>query len=67
MRRDPSPWCANIERPPDVVGNDTGVRAVTDANGFYEFTGLDAGAYGVMEVHPPEWLDGIDMPGNRAR
>ena len=45
-------------------GIDTGLRATTDANGFYKFTNLAAGTYTVVEVHPAGWLDGKDTPGN---
>ncbi len=45
-------------------GSDTGQRALTDANGYYEFTNLDAGTYAVAEVQPTGWLDGKDTPGN---
>jgi protocatechuate 3,4-dioxygenase beta subunit len=48
----------------DGSGNDTGVRATTDAAGFYKFNNLAAGKYAVMEIHPSGWLDGIDTPGN---
>ncbi len=48
----------------DDAGNDTGRRAVTNPQGFYEFTNLAAGKYAVMEVQPTGWLDGIDTPGN---
>jgi protocatechuate 3,4-dioxygenase beta subunit len=48
----------------DASGNDTGLRATTDANGFYKFTKLAKGTYAVVEVHPAGWLDGIDTPGN---
>jgi protocatechuate 3,4-dioxygenase beta subunit len=48
----------------DAGGNDTGVRATTDAAGFYTFHNLAAGTYSVMEIHPAGWLDGIDTPGN---
>ena len=39
------------------------IRALTDANGFYEFTGLLAGQYSVYEFQPEEYLDGVDTPG----
>jgi protocatechuate 3,4-dioxygenase beta subunit len=45
-------------------GNDTGLRATTDATGFYKFNNLAAGKYAMMEIHPAGWLDGIDTPGN---
>ncbi len=48
----------------DENGVDTGLRATTDATGFYKFNNLRAGKYSVMEVHPGGWLDGIDTPGN---
>ena len=48
----------------DANGNDTGKRAITDANGAYKFTDLAAGKYSVMEIQPRGWLDGIDTPGN---
>ena len=48
----------------DGNGNDTGLRATTDATGFYKFNNLAAGKYAVMEIHPAGWLDGIDTPGN---
>ncbi len=48
----------------DGNGNDTGRRAVTNSEGYYEFANLAAGEYAVMEVQPDGWLDGIDTPGN---
>ncbi len=48
----------------DENGIDTGLRATTDATGFYKFNNLHAGKYAVMEVQPGGWLDGIDTPGN---
>ncbi len=36
----------------DANGNDTGMRATTDANGYYKFTNLAKGTYTVVEVHP---------------
>src|SRR5690606_36297042 len=48
----------------DAEGNDTGLRATTNAAGYYEFTNLAAGTYAVVEVHPSAWLDGKDTPGN---
>lgn len=48
----------------DADGNDTGKRAVTDAQGYYQFTNLAPGKYAVMEVHPAGWLDGKDTAGS---
>ncbi len=35
----------------------------TDVNGFYEFTGLSAGKYRVVESQPGGWLDGKESVG----
>jgi serine-aspartate repeat-containing protein C/D/E len=48
----------------DASGNDTGLRATTNAQGFYKFNDLAAGKYTVVEIHPSGWLDGKDTPGN---
>lgn len=41
------------------------VRTTTDANGFYEFTGLrSGGSYAVFEIQPDGYFDGIDTPGS---
>ncbi len=48
----------------DAAGQDTGLLATTDANGYYQFTNLAAGTYAVMEAQPTGWLDGLDTPGN---
>ncbi|MFV2069390.1 MAG: collagen binding domain-containing protein, partial [Pirellulales bacterium] len=54
----------------DAQGNDTGRRAVTSSDpatlGYYEFTNLDQGTYGVAERQPVGYLDGIDTPGSRG-
>ncbi|HBJ35416.1 MAG TPA: fibrinogen-binding protein [Planctomycetaceae bacterium] len=39
------------------------IEVVTDANGFYEFTGIRAGAYHVYQVQPEGFIDGLDSPG----
>jgi protocatechuate 3,4-dioxygenase beta subunit len=48
----------------DGNGNDTGLTATTNAQGFYKFNNLRAGKYTVVEIHPAGWLDGKDTPGN---
>ncbi|TWT90560.1 Serine-aspartate repeat-containing protein D precursor [Pseudobythopirellula maris] len=45
-------------------GSATGATTTTDANGYYEFTGLEAGVYGVMETQPAGWFDGKDTAGS---
>ncbi|MCA9189016.1 MAG: carboxypeptidase regulatory-like domain-containing protein, partial [Planctomycetales bacterium] len=39
------------------------IRTVTDARGFYEFKGLPRGSYAVYEIHPEDYVDGVDTPG----
>ncbi len=46
----------------DNVGNP--ITAVTDANGYYEFTGLYPGVYTIYQDHPDGYIDGIDTPGS---
>ena len=45
-------------------GNATGQTTVTDANGFYSFTGLMPGQYGVAEDQPTAFDDGKDQVGS---
>jgi hypothetical protein len=40
------------------------IRAVTNADGFYEFRGLPAGNYAVVQVQPSGYVDGLDTPGS---
>ncbi len=40
------------------------IRVQTDANGFYEFTGLRPGTYHVYQVQPDDYIDGLDVPGS---
>jgi protocatechuate 3,4-dioxygenase beta subunit len=42
------------------------IRTVTDANGFYEFAGLQWGNYAVYQMHPDEYLDWRDTPGTQS-
>ncbi|MEM8865309.1 MAG: SdrD B-like domain-containing protein, partial [Planctomycetota bacterium] len=44
-------------------GVDTGRTAITNEQGYYQFTDLDEGKYAVMEVQPTGWYDGKDTPG----
>ncbi len=47
----------------DAVGGPTGVWAVTAADGSYRFADLAPGTYGLAEVQPDGYLDGLDTPG----
>ncbi len=48
----------------DSNGQPTGTTATTNAQGYYEFTGLRPGTYGVSENQPAGYLDGLDTPGS---
>jgi hypothetical protein len=45
-------------------GQLTGDSTTTDSTGFYRFTALRPGTYGVGEVQPAGYLDGFDTPGS---
>ena len=47
----------------DANGLATGKTTVTDATGYYEFTNLRPGTYGVGEVQPAGYYDGLDAAG----
>ena len=47
----------------DANGNSTGLTTVTDSTGFYSFTNLRPGTYGVSETQPAGYLDGLDTAG----
>jgi protocatechuate 3,4-dioxygenase beta subunit len=66
---DDTPLAGVVLRLGDADGNfltDGGgnfIQTTTDANGFYQFTGLDADTYTVFQIHPSGYLDSIDTPG----
>jgi hypothetical protein len=37
---------------------------ITDSIGRYEFTGLEAGIYGVRQIQPVQFVDGLDTVGS---
>lgn len=39
------------------------VQVMTDANGYYQFTGLREGSYAIIQVQPTGYLDNLDTPG----
>ncbi len=47
----------------DAVGGPTGLWALTDADGAYQFANLAPATYGLAEVQPQGYLDGLDSPG----
>lgn len=48
---------------PGVYGGDR-VRVQSNAEGYYEFTGLKPGEYHVYQVQPEGYFDGLDTPGS---
>jgi len=38
----------------------------TDANGYYEFDGLEAGLYTVRQIQPTDYIDSIDTAGTTS-
>jgi uncharacterized repeat protein (TIGR01451 family)/fimbrial isopeptide formation D2 family protein len=44
----------------DVLGNPVSITVVTDADGRYEFTDLNAGVYTLTQTQPIGFVDGID-------
>ena len=48
----------------DAAGNPTGLTTSTDATGYYCFTELPPGTYGVTETQPAGYHDGLDMAGD---
>lgn len=40
------------------------IQVVTDANGFYQFTGLRAGDYHVYQLQPDGYIDSLDTAGS---
>jgi hypothetical protein len=49
----------------DDLGNNVVLTTTTDANGFYQFTGLRAGTYTILETQPADntLMDGADYVG----
>ncbi|GIX00819.1 MAG: hypothetical protein KatS3mg111_4151 [Pirellulaceae bacterium] len=39
------------------------IEVTTDAHGFFSFRGIRAGSYHIYEMHPSDFVDGIDTPG----
>jgi protocatechuate 3,4-dioxygenase beta subunit len=50
----------------DASGNSTGLTTVTDSDGYYSFTDLRPGTYGVAETQPSGYLDGLDAAGTHG-
>jgi serine-aspartate repeat-containing protein C/D/E len=42
------------------------IRVVTDGSGFYQFRGLPAGSYAVIQMQPAGYVDGLDTPGTQG-
>ena len=39
------------------------IRVITDADGYFEFSGLPPGTYHLYQIQPEGWIDGLDTPG----
>lgn len=50
----------------DANGNFTGITVITDANGFYSFTGLRPGTYGIHEIQPANYFNGCVTVGSHG-
>ncbi|MEN6459310.1 MAG: SdrD B-like domain-containing protein [Thermoguttaceae bacterium] len=48
----------------DSNGNE--ITTTTDANGYYEFTGLRPGEYSIVESQPENYVPGIDTAGSNG-
>ncbi|MGQ9576313.1 MAG: SdrD B-like domain-containing protein [Thermoguttaceae bacterium] len=42
------------------------MTAITNADGYYEFTGLRPGMYTIIETHPAGYVDGLDTAGSKG-
>ena len=51
---------------PGTYDADAPIRVTTNEEGFYEFTGLRAGAYHVFQVQPEEFTDSLDTAGTNG-
>jgi serine-aspartate repeat-containing protein C/D/E len=40
------------------------IEVVTDANGYFEFSGLRSGTYHIYQSQPEGYVDGLDSPGS---
>ncbi|HBO45756.1 MAG TPA: hypothetical protein DD670_17895, partial [Planctomycetaceae bacterium] len=47
----------------DQYGNETGRTILTNEDGRYCFNNLEPGTYGIREIHPTQYADGLDTPG----
>ncbi len=48
----------------DSSGNP--ITTTTDANGYYEFTGLRPGVYSIVEAQPSQYVPGVDTAGSKG-
>src|SRR5690606_33654206 len=48
---------------PVLDANGNPITAVTDSEGYYQFTNLVPGTYSVFELQPAGYDDGVDTPG----
>ena len=48
------------------IGQNVVLTAVTDSNGYYQFTSLRPGTYALLETQPTDYADGIDSVGSQG-
>ena len=46
--------------------NGNPITTTSDANGYYEFTGLRPGVYSIVEAQPSQYVPGIDTAGSKG-
>ncbi len=42
------------------------IQVTTDANGYFEFAGLQGGVYHIFQIQPDGFEDGLDTPGTKG-
>ncbi|MEN6452324.1 MAG: SdrD B-like domain-containing protein [Thermoguttaceae bacterium] len=51
---------------PLTDANGQKITTTTDANGYYQFTGLRPGVYSIIEIQPTNYVPGVDSVGSNG-